>query len=146
MTHRVKILFEYGGNSPSTVEIESMWAIPVDGGFKLDNIPFFVQGLALDDVVSAERDSTGMLRFTSVVSYGRHSTVRLWFAKEHEGQVSRVRQRLRELGCPSELSDLPRLVAVDIPPGVPYVNVQVVLDKYERDGVFEYEEACLADN
>ena len=46
------------------------------------------------------------------------------------------------MGCPSEL-DLDRLVAVDIPPTVPYSDVRAYLEKNERLGVFEYEEGCL---
>lgn len=84
-----------------------------------------------------------MLRFSSLVSPSGHSTARLWFAKGLEADVQRVRQALRDLGCPSEMSDLPRLVAVDIPPAVPHANVHKPLDDYERRGAFEYEEACL---
>jgi hypothetical protein len=143
VTDRVKILFEYDGAIAGPPEVESVWAIPTADGFRLDNIPFFAREIAAEDIVSASVDADGMLRFSSLVSPSGHSTVRLWFAKGLEADVQRVRQELRDLGCPSELSYLPRLVAVDIPPTVPYANVRELLDNYERRGVFEYEEACL---
>lgn len=144
MIDRVKILFEYDSGSPDSPELEAMWAIPTIEGFKLDNIPFYARGIAAGDIVSASPDPDGMLRFESLVTSGQHSTVRLWFAKDHESEVQRIRQELRDLGCTSELSDLPRLVAVDIPPTISYDVVRNVLDSYESDGVLEYEESCLA--
>lgn len=144
MIDRVKILFEYDSGTPDSTEVEAMWAIPTIEGFKLDNIPFYAPGIAVGDIVSASPDPDGTLRFVSLVTPGQHSTVRLWFAKDRESEVHRIRQELRDLGCPSELSDLPRLVAVDIPPTISYDIVRSILDSYESDGVLEYEESCLA--
>jgi len=138
-----KILFEYDGNTPGQCELESIWACPVSDGFRVDNIPFYVLGIALDDIVSAEMDAGGMLRYKKLVRSSGHSTIRLWFAKNDENHVTSVRQMLRELGCESERSDRPRLVAVDIPPAVSYERVRTMLDEQEKLGVFEYEEACL---
>ncbi len=47
------------------------------------------------------------------------------------------------MGCSSELSELPRLVAVDIPADVEYRGVREFLEQGEADGEFEYEEGCL---
>ena len=112
-------------------------------GFKIDNIPFHVIGVALDDIVSAEEDAGGMLRYKSLVSASGHSTIRLWLAKDDEQQKGAVRQALRDLGCASEQSELSRLVAGDVPPSVPYEKVRALLDEYEELGALEYEEACL---
>lgn len=143
MTDRVKILFEYDSGAVGSKEVESMWAIPTVEGFMLDNIPFYAREISAGDVVSASSDPDGMLRFEALVTPSRHSTVRLWFAKDCESEVPRVRQELRDLGCPSELSDLPRLVAVDIPPTISYDIVRNLLDGYEKIGLLEYEESCL---
>ena len=144
MTDRVKILFEYDSGTQGSTEVEAMWAIPVNDGLKLDNIPFYVREIALGDIVAAQATLDGMLQFKAMVMPSLHSTVRLWFAQGRESEVPRVREELRGLGCPSELSDLPRLVAVDIPPTVLYDVVRNILDIYETDGLIEYEEACLA--
>ena len=143
MTDRVKILFSYEGSTAGSKDLESMWAVPTADGFRIDNIPFFAYEIATNDIVSARRDTDGMLWFETLVKGSQHSTVRLWFAKDFENEVSRVRRELRNIGCSSELSDLNRLVAVDIPPTVPYSVVRDVLDKYECEGLLEYEESCL---
>ena len=144
LTKQVKLILEYEGATPGSLDVESVWASPVPTGFAVDNIPFRAQGIALGDVVSAEPDEDGMLRFRSLVMPSGHSTIRLWFSKEHENLVPSVRQQLREMGCISELSDLPRLVAVDIPPSVSYDRVRQIFERGEKDGTFEYEEGCVA--
>lgn len=136
----VKILFELepvDGRS----ETESVWALPDGPGFRLDNIPFYVRGVAAADIVNATIDAGGALRFKSLRRASGHSTIRLWFERAED--VPGVRTHLRRLGCPSEL-DLSRLVAVDIPPEVAYSGIKAYLEAKEAAGVFEYEEGCLA--
>lgn len=137
--NHVKVLFEVE-NADGSVEIESVWAVPVENGYQIDNVPFYAKEVAYNDIVSAEPDGDGMLRFTGLVSASGHSTVRLWFA--NEADVAQVRNAFRGMGCSSEL-DLSRLVAVDIPLSVPYERVRTYLDQQESAGIFEYEEACL---
>jgi hypothetical protein len=141
-THHVKVLFEVE-NEDGNIDIESVWAVPTAHGYRIDNIPFYAKGVACDDEVIAVPAEDGLLHFMELRSSSGHSTVRLWFVNESD--VQPVRETLRAMGCPSEL-DLSRLVAVDIPPSVPYTRVREYLDKQEAAGVFEYEEACLGQN
>ncbi len=135
----VKLLFEVEREDGS-VDIESVWAVPVAEGYKIDNIPFYAKEVACNDVVSAATDEDGALRYTGLSVASGHSTIRLWFADE--SNVAPVREHLRGMGCSSEL-DLSRLVAVDVPPSVAYPDVRAYLDEQEAAGIFEYEEACL---
>ena len=135
----VKVLFDVE-NEKGEVLIESLWAIPVSNGYELDNIPFHAREVACHDVVSAQADDGGALRYTGLNVASGHSTIRLWFADNSD--VPAVRNHLREMGCSSEL-DVPRLVAVDVPPSIPYAKVRAYLDQQEAAKVFEYEEACI---
>lgn len=137
----VKVLFEVE-NEDGAVDIESVWAIPVREGYKIDNIPFYAREVACNDVVSAQANEDGALCYTGLRVASGHSTIRLWFA--NEVNVTPVREHLRGIGCSSEL-DLPRLVAVDVPPSVPYSDVRAYLDAEEAAGILEYEEACLGE-
>lgn len=140
MTARVKIRFRFT-DSAGNAEVETLWALPHTGGHELDNIPFYVKDLALHDLVAATPHPAGTLEFSALIRASGHGTVRLWFASE--GDVPQVRDELKRKGCASEVSDLPRLVAVDVPPSVPYANVKAYLDEGEAAGKFEYQEACL---
>ncbi len=101
----------------------------------------FVMELALGDIVAAEPDLSGVLWYSELVRPSGHSTIRLWFSDERD--VHSIRAELKRMGCSSEVSDTPRLVAVDVPPTVPYEQVKDFLEQGERAGRFEYQEACL---
>jgi Domain of unknown function (DUF4265) len=140
VNERVKLWLTYT-NSHGEDETETMWAIERNDCYELDNIPFYVMELALGDVVAAQPDASGLLRYSGLVRPSGHSTIQLWFSNESD--VKPIREELRKMGCASEVSDRPRLVAVDIPPNVPYEKVKAFLDEGEHAERFEYQEACL---
>lgn len=121
-------------------EVESLWAFPVADNYKLDNIPFYAKGVSFGDTVIAE-NIDDCLYMSELLEPSGHSTVRLWFADEKEVQVTR--KALESMGCSSEISDQPRLVAIDIPPSVIYEDIRVYLKEGEANGKWDYEEACL---
>lgn len=137
-TRPVKVLFEVD-DGEGGVLIESMWTTAEDGGYRIDNIPFFARGFAWGDVVAVEREPDGGLRCKELVAPSGHSTLRAVI--EQAGDIQPVRDALRHLGCDSELGF--GVVAVDVPPSVPYARVREYLDAREAEGVLDYEEACL---
>jgi hypothetical protein len=120
---------------------ESMWAEDIGGGtFRIDNIPFFATDLSLDDLVRAQRVGED-LTLTDTVSRSGHSTIRMVFFDRQ--QVAIVRAALHALGCKTELSHLPSLVAIDVPPDVAIQEVRDHLDDLSSKGVLDYEEAAM---
>ena len=140
MNDHKKIRFTYE-NSHGETEVESVWAVERDGGYEIDNIPFYVTSLAVGDVVEARQDEAELLWFTRMIKPSGHTTVQILFARE--GDVPSFRAQLSQMGCESEGSDVPELIAVDIPPTVKYEEAKKLLDAGEREGCFEYQEACL---
>jgi hypothetical protein len=140
MTEHVKLRFPFT-NAAGEAETETIWTMRREDGYEIDNVPFYVKELAVGDVVSVQADIDGVLWYSELVRASGHSTIRLWFSDARD--VSPTRDELRKLGCGSEVSDLPRLVAVDVPPTVSYDKVKKFLDEGERAGTFEYQEACL---
>ena len=129
---------------------EWMWASRVsDSTFKLDNAPFFAKGISAGDIVAAESTKGGLV-FSGLVEPSGHSTVRVvvFLGNRNDEQVralvAELRESLKALRCSTELSHLPTLFSVDIPPEVDYSSVSAFLSEKEADGVLEYEEACLA--
>lgn len=140
MEGHVKIYFEIPSPDSDEIEVETIWAVPNRDSFKLDNIPFYAKGVAVEDTISAKKID-GCFYFDELLEPSGHSTVRIWFADEKE--VQPVRDTLKSMGCDTELSDQSRLVAVDIPSNVQYENIRVYLDTGEADGRWDYQEACL---
>jgi Domain of unknown function (DUF4265) len=129
---------------------EWMWASPVsDSTFKIDNTPFFAKGISAGDIVAAEQTSGGLV-FRALVQPSGHCTVRVvvFRGDRNEEQVrtlvAELRESLKALGCSTELSHIPNLFSVDIPPNVDYKKISAFLSQKEADRILEYEEACLA--
>ena len=128
------------GGYPSASS-ESLWAEDLGNrSYKIDNIPFFAPDISVDDVVRADEIGGERVVQDTVVRSG-HSTLRVvLFAAD---QMGRVREGLLALGCKTELSHIPTLAAVDIPPDVPIQVVRGYLDRMASAGVLDYEESAL---
>ncbi len=141
----VKILFDLeqdeDGYPPASAE--TLWAVQVgEGLFKIDNIPFFVLGIAVEDVVSAVPEE-GVFRFKEVVQPSGHGTLRV--VVYDPSDVPAVHALFKQMGCSTEQSHLPRLIAIDVPPSVSLDELKRMLDAGREQERWGYEEACLAE-
>ena len=140
---RVKIAFrlERDEDGYPPADWETMWAAPVGGDlFRLDSIPFFAGLVSCDDLVRAS-PREGMLLFDAVVEIGGHSTIRVIAFRDE--MVPALRAELARLGCSTELSHVPNLFAVDVPPDVAYEGVIERLAGHAAEGAIDYEQSCI---
>jgi hypothetical protein len=143
MEHK-KVLFEHNNAPEGGYDIESAWAIPLsDNSYKIDNILFYAPEYSLGDIVSVE-SREGELFVTGLVTESGHSTVRIIFNNAED--VKPTREFLKEFGCDSEISEVPILISVDIPPIVSYSKIKEYLIKGEEQKLWSYEESCIAHN
>ncbi len=120
---------------------ESLWGYETEGGhYCIDNIPFYAKGVSSEDVVAVE-PLEGQLQFRRVVRPSANSVFRLYVSDVSDVQA--VRDQFRELGCETELSNLPKLVAVEIPGKVDFAVVESLLEEGARSGRWEYEAGVL---
>ncbi|HEY1731440.1 MAG TPA: DUF4265 domain-containing protein [Terriglobales bacterium] len=120
---------------------ERLWAQEMDSGlFSIDNIPFFLKGISPGDIVSANNEE-GELRLQKLVTPSTNSVFRLFVSDVDD--VASARQSFRELGCESEQSHIPKLVAIEVPGGINFEAVAKLLDDGLRSGRWEYEEGVL---
>ncbi|MEO6454237.1 MAG: DUF4265 domain-containing protein [Ginsengibacter sp.] len=137
----IKILFEHYNTPDNEYGIESAWAAPVGENFQLDNILFYAPEYSLEDIVSVE-NRNGELFVTGLVQESGHSTVRIIVSEKES--VAPLREQLKKLGCDSEISDVPILISVDIPPEVDYSIIKDLLVQGENLSKWSYEESCIA--
>lgn len=88
MSDYVKVKFALEEEAP--VEVEALWATPgIAGGYVLDNIPMYVDGVSAEDEVSAEWID-GELWATGILRKGSCSTVRVeWIDHARGEEVAR---------------------------------------------------------
>jgi len=135
-----KVLFRYNIDE-NTEGIEGAWASKVGEFYKLENILFYAKSYSLGDIISVEQINEE-LYVNGLIEESGNSTIRIYFSDEK--LVLPVREELMVMGCSSELSNIPKLVAVDIPQEINYLKIKEYLDKGESEGKWEYEEACMA--
>ena len=121
------------------VEVESVWAVARADGFELDNIPFYAKGVALGDVVAAAPDVDGALVYRGVVHRGGHSTYLVYLLNPGPNDPQDTINYLRARGLGVEY-DLPRLLAVDVPPTFPLLDAESLLFEGVDDGRWELQE------
>jgi len=128
------------------VSVETLWVESAGKSkFRIDNTPFLVKGIAVDDIVEGRQEEAGeegMLHFSRKLATGGHSTIQaIVIVDEVE---SDFRDEMREIGCRIEVSPWRSLYGIDIPDRRLIEAVHRSLDARASLGQLEYEDACLA--
>lgn len=147
MSHddRVRVGFQLSPDADGypPFDFEWLWCRSLgQGTFVIDNIPFFVPSIAVEDHVMASTRADGQLLFLRLLKSSGHSTLRILLSSED--LVQQVRNELRDKGCGTEVSHLPRLLAVDVPATADLNAIRRWLAAGETKSLWEYEESCLA--
>ena len=140
---RVKVSFalEQDEDGYPGVPVESVWARrSLPDGYVIENIPFFARTATLGDRIAvAQRD--GALWFERVLQRSGSSLLRV--VPFDPARRAELRDRLVALGCSSELSTYPNIIAVDVPASASLRAVQAYLSECALDDWLGYEEAIL---
>ena len=123
-----------------------MWAIRVgEDSARLDNIPFFVRGFALGDVVRFEADDDGVLWAKDAVECSDNCTIRIIPAEDgrQEARRQEVLDTFARLGVDGEGIGQYGMVALNVPASADLDRVKRLVLQGADDGRWEYEEGCL---
>jgi hypothetical protein len=146
----VKVRFELDPQDWHGHGGEFLWASPtsvsVGDEFELRNSPFYAKGVSFKDVVKASPSGNErVFEFESVVRRSGHSTYRLLVEPDSPNFQSYWRT-LEERGCSYEWGPITMNVgrrnhySIDVPPSADIYEVYRLLEKGERDGVWDFEE------
>ncbi len=138
-----KVLFrlERDAEGYPPIDVEGVWAEEIgDGGFIIDNIPFFTRQATLGDVVEVSH-SGDELFYASTREWSGNSLLRIVFFHDHD--PSNLRSDLTKLGCSTEQSHLKSLIAVNVPSAVKIDDVRKLLAEGCSKGFWDYEEPIL---
>lgn len=144
---KVRFVLDSDDSGWPPAESEGLWARPVGAGrFRIDNTPWFVRGVAADDVVEAEPDAAGVLWFVRVLERRDRVVVRV--IPRGDGPLRGDRQAVLDayapFGVPGEgMSSPVNMVALDIGPDAPLGAVKGLLQSGEADERWHFEEGCV---
>lgn len=142
---RVKILFplEKDSDGYPPVEYESVWGARIRGMiYKIDSIPFFTYEVSLGDEIAVLYGDSEY-RYLESVRISSNSLVRVLCFKETN--QAEIRASLSSIGCDTEWLGQFRIISVNIPEAVKIDVVRETLDRFEEQGLLEYEEAIVRD-
>ncbi|MGI5138394.1 MULTISPECIES: DUF4265 domain-containing protein [unclassified Streptomyces] len=125
---------------------ESLWAIDQgDGTVQLDNIPWFVRGIACGDIVATEPDEDGVRWAGEVVRRSENCTIRLIVFRDGGSGAARqsVINAFQELGVEGEGIERFGMVALDVPPTADLAKVQRLLKRGVGEEWWDMEEGCI---
>ncbi len=144
----VKILFRFYSPVLEKWTVERLWAKAIDidkGWYQLDNIPFYVLGIAYDDAVFAEWDATEeALTFREVIRRSGNSTIQVVIMNA-EIATNDVRAIFDKLGCETEKFKEGYFV-INVPAAVDYATVLPRLSVLFMKKVLDYAEAFISDH
>jgi hypothetical protein len=126
--------------------VESLWAVELgDGTVRLDNIPWFVRGVASDDILRVEVDEDGLRWAVETVRASENCTIRLIVRKDGGSVAARqtVLETFHRLGTTGEGIEQFGLVALDVPPTADLLRIRKLLEHGEAKGWWHWEEGCV---
>lgn len=126
--------------------VESLWAVDLgDGTVRLDNTPWFVRGVASDDIIRVEVDDEGVRWAGETVRASENCTIRLIVLKDGGSAAARqsVLKIFHGLGTTGEGIEQYRMVALDVPPEADLPQIRKLLGHGEAKGWWHWEEGCV---
>jgi hypothetical protein len=126
--------------------VESLWAVDqCDGTVRLDNIPWFVRGIACGDIMAAEPDEEGVWWAGEVVRRSENCTIRLIVFRDGGSGAARqsVLNAFQALGVDGEGIEQFGMVALDVPPIADLAKVQRLLNHGVAEEWWDMEEGCI---
>lgn len=146
--NHVKVHFrmdiDEGGWPP--VSVESLWAIDLgDGTVRLNNTPWFVRGIASNDIIVVRPDDDGDLWAGDTVQPSQHCTIRLIVLKDDGSAAARqsVLEAFHRLGTTGEGIERYRMVALDVPPEADLPKILKLLNHGDTEEWWHWEEGCV---
>ncbi|WP_399936613.1 DUF4265 domain-containing protein [Streptomyces sp. BBFR25] len=128
--------------------VESLWAIDLgDGTVRLDNTPWFVRGVASDDIIRVELDEGGVRWAAETVQASQNCTIRLIVLKDGGSAAARqsVLDVFHRLGATGEGIEQFRMVALDVPPDADLRQLRRLLEHGAAKGWWHWEEGCVTE-
>jgi hypothetical protein len=134
---RVFFRLEQDEDGYPPVSWERLWAERgPDGLYCLDNVPFYAKGVSSGDVVAVDMVGDELV-FRELVRASGNSVVRVYVLQLEDVQAAR--DEFRALGCHSELSDVRRLFAFEVPAQTEFAPIGRLIDEGVHQNRWEYE-------
>ena len=129
------------------VTAERVWAVPLgEDRYRVVNVPWFVFGVAEDDIVRAVLDKDEQWpHFVEFIEWAGNYVIRLIPTGENTEQ--HIMDAFAELGITGEAmgGDPLSMVALNVPANADLTSIKELMLAGKADGRWDYEEAAIDD-
>ena len=128
----IKVLFhlEQDEDGYPPFSIEGLWCKKASNDtYIVDNVPFYTYGISLGDEICVTEED-GEYHFQSIVNPSGNSTLRVHF---NDKRMQMVRDKLLDMGCKVEISNLSSFVSINVPQEVSLKVVEDVLTNMQKE-------------
>lgn len=128
----IKVLFhlEQDEDGYPPFSIEGLWCKKTGNGtYIVDNVPFYTYGISLGDEICVTKEN-GEYHFQSIVNPSGNSTLRVHF---NDKRMQTVINKLFDMGCKVEISNLPSFISINVPQEVSLKVVEDVLTNMQKE-------------
>ena len=142
----IKVLFhlEQDEDGYPPFSIEGLWCKKASNDtYIVDNVPFYTYGISLGDEICVTEED-GEYHFQSIVNPSGNSTLRVHF---NDKRMQMVRDKLLDMGCKVEISNLSSFVSINVPQEVSLKVVEDVLTNMQKEcDSLAYEHGVVRQN
>ena len=146
---RVKVRYALppGEDDWPPVAVEDLWAIRLSPEVvRIDSIPWFVRGLALNDLVQVSGGDDGVLHPVEKLRWSGNCTIRVIPLDDDDNalrQMQTVIDRFARFGVDGEGLGQFGMVALNVPPDADIRSVKELLSHGMEQGLWDFEEGCV---
>ncbi len=135
MTNDMKLTFKLTEeqSGPFPVSTESLWFVEENSGYRLKNIPFFIDELSFDDVISVKQLDKNLYCIEKILQPSLNSTIWVYLKDVDSGKE--IIDKIVGMACGIESGVIDDYYAVNVPGEVEYSSVYNLLVEEESNGV-----------
>ncbi|WP_028694670.1 DUF4265 domain-containing protein [Pseudomonas cremoricolorata] len=137
---KILVRLAHDHNGYPTASVEGLWAQPVEGGYRIDSLPFHAYDVAPGDIVEVRID--GEMAWLERVRHSSGASVLRVIVKAAD-ELNEVLVALQQFACPCELERSTRMIAVHVPAQVGIDALLYFLLVQRQAGVVDFEEGVL---
>lgn len=112
------------------VSTESLWFLKEGDFYRLINIPFFIDNLSIEDLVSISKKDSGNYEIEKIIEKSGNSTI--WVTLNDEGKGINILNQLHSLGCGYEGGVLNNYYTINIPEKISINDVDNIIGNAEK--------------
>ncbi|WP_444994270.1 DUF4265 domain-containing protein [Aliikangiella sp. IMCC44359] len=112
------------------VSTESLWFLKEGDFYRLINIPFFIDNLSIEDLVSISKKNSGNYEIEKIIEKSGNSTI--WVTLNDEEKGLNILNQLHSLGCGFEGGVLNNYYTINIPEKISINDVDNIIGNAEK--------------